>query len=157
MTDLHRDDGTTIHSFTDRFLVRCPDCSRRAEVRRVSPEQTPNPWQARFCCTNCATVKNKQLSGWSDNVPFDWIFKYPLWLQTECCGETLWAYNLKHLDFLESYVSAKHRVGLTPTDAQKLGYQNSTLASRLPSWMITAKNRQAVLKAIRKLKAECAT
>ena len=157
MTDRHIDDGTSIHDFTDLFLVQCPKCSECAEVRRVSSERTPRPWQAKFCCAECATVQTGQLFGWSENLPVDWIFRYPLWLQADCCGQTLWAYNLEHLNFLESYIGAKHRVGLSPSDAQEIGYRNSTLASRLPTWMIAAKNRDAVLKTIRKLKVRCAT
>ena len=152
MTDRHIDDGTSIHDFTDLFLVQCPKCCERAEVRRVSAERTPRPWQARFCCVNCVTVRSSQLSGWSENLPVDWIFHYPLWLQTDCCGQTLWAYNLDHLNFLESYIAAKLRVGLTASDANEIGYRNSTLASRLPAWMIQAKNRDEVLKGIEKLK-----
>ena len=42
--------------------------------------------------------------------PVDWYFHLPLWLQAPCCGETLWAYNAAHLDFLfENYVRATLR------------------------------------------------
>ncbi len=154
MTDRHIDDGTSIHDFTDLFLVKCPKCLERAEVRRVSAERTLRPWQARFCCVNCAIVQSSQLSGWSENLPVDWIFHYPLWLQTDCCGQTLWAYNFDHLSFLESYIAAKLRIGIIASDSKEVSYRNSTLASRLPRWMIQAKNRDEVLKCIDKLKSQ---
>ncbi len=75
---------------------------------------------------------------------FDWYFQEPLWLQTECCGETLWAYNEKHLEFIENYVAAKLRA--------RIPNQNRSLASRLPKWIKSAKNRDEILKAIGKLK-----
>jgi hypothetical protein len=28
------------------------------------------------------------------------------WLRTPCCGNVLWAYDLRHLDLLEEYVGA---------------------------------------------------
>ncbi|MGI5171658.1 hypothetical protein ACQEU3_45665 [Spirillospora sp. CA-253888] len=37
----------------------------------------------------------------------------PLWLQRSCCGHVLWAYNVRHLDLLESYAAAKLREGRT--------------------------------------------
>lgn len=76
----------------------------------------------------------------------DWYFRLPLWLQIECCGETLWAYNEKHLEFIERYVAAKLRVRTPNT--------NKSLASRLPQWIKSAKNRNEVLRACEKLKAK---
>jgi hypothetical protein len=96
------------------------------------------------------------LSGWSDNEPQDWYFQLPLWLQTPCCGHVLWAFNLEHLSFLESYIEADHRTGLSDEEAKRLGIRNATLASRLPEWIIVAKHRTEVLKCIRKLRTETA-
>ena len=154
MNTRHTDDGTTIHDFTNRFLVRCPECQSRATVVRDKRDLDVHPWRARFCCTECVTTKDGKLGGWSDREPVDWVFGYDLWLQMPCCGHTLWAYNQSHLRFLESYVSADHRIGLSPENAQLMGVRNSTLASSLPSWMISRKNRESVLRPIRKLMAE---
>ena len=75
---------------------------------------------------------------------FDWYFRFPLWLEISCCGETLWAYNEKHLEFIEKYVAAKLR--------ERVPNINKSLASRLPDWIKRAKNRDEILKAIGKLK-----
>ena len=154
MNKRHADDGTTIHDFTGRFLVKCPRCDSCASVVRDDEDVSTFPWHARFCCVNCALTKDGKLGGWSNREPVDWVFGYDLWLQLPCCGNTLWAYNYRHLDFLESYVSADHRTGLSSNDAKRLGIRNSTLASSLPNWIIVSKNRESVLKAINKLKAK---
>src|SRR5260370_39279346 len=72
--------------------------------------------------------------------PTDWYFQLPLWLQTPCAGEILWAFNSAHLSFLESYVPAR--------DRRRLPNVNRSAASRLPMWIKSAKNREAVLHAI---------
>ena len=154
MKTRHHDDGTSIHDFTNRFIVRCPKCDACAEVTRIANARGEHPWQARFSCPNCGSVRTGILGGWSDREPVDWVFGFPLWLQTSCCGKTLWAYNFAHLAFIESYVSADHRIGITDADAERLGIRNSTLASTLPAWMISAKNRKHVLHSIQKLRAK---
>jgi hypothetical protein len=77
---------------------------------------------------------------------FDWYFGLPLWLQISCCRETLWAYNYKHLEFIENYVSANLR--------ERTPNLNKSVASRLPKWIKSAKNRDEILKAIKKLKSK---
>ncbi len=69
-----------------------------------------------------------------------------LLLQTSCVGETLWAYNSRHLDFLTGYVAATIR--------ERSANTNSTMASRLPKLLKVAQNRRAVLQAIEALRVE---
>lgn len=94
-----------------------------------------------------------------DNLGFDWYadpmrdsyFEFPLWLQAPCCGHNLWAYNLRHLNLIEAYIGA----GLREQEKDpQWGWSNGSLANRLPEWMIVAKHREAVLKAVAKLKIE---
>jgi hypothetical protein len=77
-------------------------------------------------------------------------FGLPLWLQTPCCGDTLWAYNLAHLEFLDSLVGAELR-GRGALGGRS-GWRNGSLASRLPRWLKAAKNRDEVLRGIAKLR-----
>jgi hypothetical protein len=65
----------------------------------------------------------------------------------------LWAYNERHLSFLDEYVRAENR-RRTPTVAG--GPRNALLESRLPRWMKLARNREAVLTAIAKLRTSLA-
>jgi hypothetical protein len=115
----------------------------------------------KLTCAHCGYAKERRLpdlkkrlspSLANNNEPHDWYFNLSLWLQTPCCGDVLWAFNLKHLSFLESYIEADHRTGLSDEEAKRLGIRNATLASRLPEWMIVAKHRTEVLKCIDKLR-----
>jgi hypothetical protein len=122
-----RDAGETIYEFVDNVLVECPRCKRCTKMTWVSNKLTP-----KFVCEKCGLVGGLEC----DDVS--------LWLKTNCCGNTLWAYNKEHLDFLESYVSASIR--------EQVPNINKSLASRLPTWIKSAKNRETVLKCINKLR-----
>jgi hypothetical protein len=78
----------------------------------------------------------------------------PLWLVTPCANDVLWAYNLRHLELIESYMAATLR---ERRQAATYGWPNSSLVSRLPKWVGAAKNRVQVLKAIARLKARLGT
>jgi hypothetical protein len=80
----------------------------------------------------------------------DPYFHLPLWLKASCGDEVLWAYNERHLDFIDSYVGAvnRRREPRLPT-----GPRNALLESRLPRWLKLARNRAAVLAAVAKLRA----
>ncbi|MEM0962307.1 MAG: TFIIB-type zinc ribbon-containing protein [Bacteroidota bacterium] len=83
------------------------------------------------------------------DLPTDDYFGLPLWLQTRCVGHTLWAYHQDHLDLRERHVSAKLRErSRTPGR----GWCNASMASRLPTWMTSASNRDAVLRGLRTLR-----
>jgi len=142
------DRGDLIYELGDEFLVVCPKCSGKAKVFpvEISSEKINNKLFAphRFVCVICAHRKDWKAGQISIGGNFDWYFRLPLWLQISCCGEILWAYNLRHLEILEKYVSAKLR------ERTKKG-RNSFL-SKLPDWIKSAKNRREVLKAIGKLK-----
>jgi hypothetical protein len=150
-------------SFGHEFLVLCPSCSKRA---KVLPIENIEPYaiyaKRRFICTNCGAFKemsspvNTYRNGvkisygptWKEGHitiggPFDCYFGLPLFLQIPCCGHTLWAYNLEHLNYIEDYVKA---------DLRDPHPYYLSVESRLPSWIKTAKNRQTVLKSIEKLK-----
>jgi hypothetical protein len=150
MTHRFHDSGQSIDDFEYEFLVRCPRCRKRA---RVTPMFAPQPevpayeyWHAprRCVCPHCGYIQewhnttNLEVGG-----AFDWYFHLPLWLQTPCCGHILWAYNARHLAFLEACVRAPLRERLTTS--------NRTLASRLPAWMKSGQNREDVLAGIARL------
>jgi hypothetical protein len=79
----------------------------------------------------------------------DPYFHLPLWLRGQCGSELLWAYNERHLTFIEEYVRAENR-RRAPTLPG--GPRNALLESRLPRWMKLARNRGAVLAAIARLR-----
>lgn len=152
---------TAIYSFAKNILVVCPNCEGKALVRADSLDApTPDISAAKLVCTACGfnkTLENipkrkddKQKRGkvLVFGAPLDPFFHLPVWLQTEFSGEVLWAYNLEHLDFLAAHVGAKLR--------ERNGFQFNvrSIGARLPRWMTAADNREAVLKAIAKLRAK---
>jgi hypothetical protein len=74
----------------------------------------------------------------------DPVFGLPLWLRTECRGHLLWAYNARHLAFLERWIGATLR--------RREPNRNGSLASRLPGWMTRGQSRDDVLDCVRRLR-----
>ncbi|MEZ4775383.1 MAG: TFIIB-type zinc ribbon-containing protein [Bacteroidia bacterium] len=148
-----------IYEFVKDILVVCPNCEGKALVKTGDfhlPKYEVN--EVKVVCADCSfnkTMKNvvkrrdeKQKRG---NIlifgaPIDPFFHLPVWLSTEFSGETLWAYNLEHLDFLAAHVGAKLR------ERNGFRFNVKSVGARLPRWMTAAKNRDAVLKAIEKLR-----
>lgn len=139
-----------IYDFGEEFLVVCPRCAAMAKVVRdeIGSDKLSKILSAprRLVCLQCVYRDFWNGGEIGIGASVDWYFRLPLWLQTECVGETLWAYNEKHLEFIENYVAAKLRTRTPNT--------NKSLASRLPQWIKSAKNRGEVLKACEKLKAK---
>lgn len=150
-----------LESFGYEFFVSCPNCNSKAKVTSLG-EYSPyiTRIKKRFLCSHCGMTKEfvpkhncfnqskiSYGSNWNDGYiniggEFDWYFGYPLYLQIACCGHTLWAYNLEHLEYIKNYVEAELREN---------GTYYLSVESRLPYWIKSAKNRNAVLKAIAKL------
>jgi predicted RNA-binding Zn-ribbon protein involved in translation (DUF1610 family) len=152
---------TLLYQFAKDILVVCPQCSEQAIVRTGDFEALKkSQYDIKVVCTSCGYNKTlekvsprkepKQKRG---NVlifgaPIDPFFHLPVWLQADFSGQTLWAYNHEHLEFLAEHVGAKLRERNTsPRMSRSIG-------ARLPRWMTTAGNREAVLKAIEKLKGK---
>ncbi|HEX8846082.1 MAG TPA: hypothetical protein VF791_15635 [Pyrinomonadaceae bacterium] len=136
-----------LSGFGDEFLVVCPRCSLCAKVTIAVRRQDASPdWRSprKVVCPNCAyhQIWEGDSISYGDNR--DWYFRLPLWLQVPCRGEILWAYNEEHLNFLEDYVGSFLR--------ERHPNKNGTLASRLPTWIKDAKNREEILKCIGRLR-----
>jgi hypothetical protein len=143
------DSGEYLSGFTDEFLVTCPRCGGCAKVALdIGRGDASEGWRAprKVVCPACSYYKVWDGDAIVTGEGVDWYFRLPLWLQVPCCGEVLWAYNEYHLSFLEDYVGSSLR--------ERHPNQNRALASRLPSWIKEAKNREAVLKCIHRLKAK---
>lgn len=160
-TDAHdrfRDYGHGLVAYSDLIYVVCPACTGLATVverpglpdRRYESDLFFRP--RRLSCNQCAAsseweperrgagVTGARFAGLID--PF---FKLPLWLQAPCRGHVLWAYNLRHLDVLERYVSARLR-------ERRPGGCEQSMCDRLPVWIKAAGNREAVLSGIGQLR-----
>lgn len=146
------------------ILVVCPSCKEKAIV--TSPNgvsfRNMNESEIKMICTKCGY--NKKLEEKKEDIlsksgskiitgrvfliggKVDPYFYQPLWLTANCEGNTLYAYNYKYLEFLETHISAKLR------ERNTVNMANKSLGSRLPKWMTSTKNRETVLKAIKNLK-----
>ncbi len=144
------ENGEMIYDFGNEFLVVCPKCKARAKVVPIPVGSKKNNAQLTapryLICLTCVHRDTWQGGIIAIGASFDWYFQLPLWLQISCCGKTLWAYNETHLDFLENYVKAKLR--------ERTPNTNKSLASRLPNWIKSAKNRDEILKCIKRLRTK---
>lgn len=140
-----RDDDTQPRYDGSPTLVECPRCRSRAEV--VWGDRMTSP--PRVVCSRCSYAEARARSVESRNgAPVEQLTGLPLWLQTPCAGQVLWAWNAWHLDFIERYVSAGLR--------ERTPNINTSLASSLPRWIKSATNRDEVLKGVRRLRERLA-
>jgi hypothetical protein len=150
---------TNLYAFAKEVLVVCPQCDAKALVRAEGFDSpAPEIREAKVTCAACGFNKTlENLSKKADSKqkrgnilifgsPVDPFFHLPVWLQADFSGEVLWAYNLEHLDFLAAHVGAKLR------ERNGFRFQVRSIGARLPRWMTSAANREAVLRAIEKLK-----
>jgi len=153
-----REHGERRLDFIDEVLVECPRCQECAVHRPVGPvEDRPGAMifaPRRLVCSSCGYTKDwaeRSLVGLSSTEPFDDYFALPIWLQERCGGEVIWAYNERHLSFLESYLGARLRERSADPEH---GWSNRSMASRLPAWMKKASARDDVVRALSKMRAK---
>jgi hypothetical protein len=150
-----RDEQVTHYSFlsaADEVLVRCPRCDRRAVlVARPGQEAATFRVARRVVCAGCGYTTDEPAAAPQRGVVCDPFFNQALWLQAPVRGNLLWAYNIRHLDYLRSYVDATLRERPIPSPTGWI--KRMTMAAKLPRWLTSAKNRADVLRAIDKLAA----
>ena len=137
----------------DHVLVHCPRCTKRSTIDRRSGV-------LRITCLACGFINEERgqrpeetrLSRrWALNVynSGDTLFGARLWLETNCCGgHRLWALNARHLEYLAAFVRSKDRTREFPSLSG-----SRQLADKLPVWMVEAKHRDEVLRALDGLRA----
>jgi len=134
----------------DRVLVVCPACSARAVLLQPVGSAEASQGGPRVRCSSCGLARavDPFAAGEPSSAPA--CRGLPLWLTAPCCGRTLWAYNLRHVEIIEEIVAARLRE--RRRDPQ-LGWSNSSVASRLPRWVLAARHRRAALRALKRLRA----
>lgn len=142
-----------LFNFANYFLVCCPKCHGPAFIYPKLNFRDEKFWSERkLICKNCKYFKSKMPSPplilYEDR---DWFFNLPLFLTASCCNQTLYAFNIEHLNFIEAFVSSKLK---SRRQDPKWGWSNQSLFSRLPKWIKSSKNKDNILKAIRQLKAK---
>jgi hypothetical protein len=157
--DRFRDDPLLwVEHFADEVLVRCPACGECAIVLdqlgtseyHANRDDTRLVARRRLRCLACGLSKDGFPSERVFGVPVDPYFRLPVWLQADCCGKVLWAYNAEHLSLLESYVAARLR-------ERRASPGSMTMVARLPAWLKSAKHRDEILRAIRRLRSSLPT
>jgi len=126
----------------------CPNCGTQwieQAARRKSPIAAETDCFL-IPCPSCGLVTKLDLEFTKERFgsAIDPTFGLPLWLQVSCCGHTLWAFNGDHLERLRLYISAGLR--------ERTANLKWSIFSRLPGWMTSAKNRDAILKGIARLR-----
>jgi hypothetical protein len=128
-----RDKGESVYTFYDHRVMACPCCGKPVDLVIDS-----------IACWQCGYNKEFSTYGTSHFRALDTKLHLEFYLAIPCCGHTLWAANVNHLDFLEAYVGATLR--------ERMPNKNTSMASRLPEWIRDDKNRDQILKCILKLR-----
>lgn len=131
----------TIYDFYHKIYVKCPRCGARAKIDKKDKEKSDLYSPEILFCDSCGFIKEGKMLFNSEMLE--------LWLKVKCCGNTLWALNEEHLDYIENYIGAKLRERERDPN---LGWHNQNMASRFPIWMKASNNRIELLKGIQKLR-----
>lgn len=145
-TDRFTDKKYRLSDFQDEVWVVCPSCSKQAIATLNKAEK-----KARLLCTQCGNNKTySTLVAYEKGKTLEikqaahLFFDARLWFSIPFKGEIFWAYNTNHLNYLEQYIAAKIR--------EHSNRSHFTLLEKLPKFYHEAKNREALLKVIAKLK-----
>ncbi|WP_166246554.1 hypothetical protein [Paenibacillus turpanensis] len=137
---MFHDTGETVYGFFYNYdkLLECPECLHCIKLRKDS---------SILNCYNCGFQKNLRHNGlfaalWGRNDGI--VYGCKLFLRTRACGHELWAFNKEHLDYLEGYISNLNR--------HKKPNINQSVASRMPDWMKSSRNRVKLINALKKLR-----
>lgn len=125
------------------WWVRCNSCSHLA---LMSPD-----WESRVGtsrCGDCGTVSKTKFPQIEGVVIIE---KLPLWLKGRFRSHVLWALNGDHLEYLEHVLTSKLRE--RPVIGGRRSSYTTVMPYNLPSWLLSAKNREDLLRLIKKLKA----
>lgn len=136
-----QDDNLILSNFYKEVWVVCPSCAKKAMANVNFETKT-----ARLFCTLCGCNKETTtaIKNGSIEMAANHYFNAELWLKAPFKYEVFWAYNDKHLEYLERYISATIREHKDRT--------HFTLLEKLPKFYHEAKNRTGLLKIIKKLK-----
>jgi hypothetical protein len=138
--------GELLHRFRDQHLrisdfwhdvdVVCPKCASHAKAIAGTD------MSAKLTCVFCGYSKEEKLDHYYGSASRH--FNADLWFQASFKNNILWAYSRAHLEYIEKYIGAKLR-----EHQNRLHY---TLLEKLPKFYHNAKNREALLKTISRLK-----
>ncbi len=138
-----QDENLLPSDFYQEVCVVCSSCSKKAMAKVNFETKT-----ARLLCLHCGCNKETTtaIKYGTINTAANHYFQAELWLKAPFKNDVFWAYNDKHLAYLERYISATIR-----EHKDRTGF---TLLEKLPKFYHEAKNRESLLKIITKLKSK---
>jgi predicted RNA-binding Zn-ribbon protein involved in translation (DUF1610 family) len=141
-----QDQHHRLSDFEKEVWVVCPNCAKQT-IAQLQEEIK----EARLNCKHCGYIKQKSTLVHYQEGKFAELkqaahayFEVELWLKAPFKKDMFWAYNPAHLAYLEQCISAKLREHKDRT--------HFTLLEKLPKFYHDAKNREVLLKIIKKLK-----
>ncbi|MCB0540864.1 MAG: hypothetical protein KDE33_25340 [Bacteroidetes bacterium] len=133
--------------YVQGFINRaCGNCGS-AIFHSTQPTQEPYE-TSEITCDTCKATREYEIQWYRyrNDKPTDPYFGFDLWLQTTIKDNILWLYNIDHLDYLKEYVGAKLR--------EDDGRHKYSMITNLPQWVKLSKNRDVIIKKLKKLKSE---
>lgn len=133
-------DMLTIEAFTP-WQIRCKKCS---ELAYLMPQWTEMRGDCR--CGACGATYSVALS--RDHARR--FVELPLWLKANFRKHVFWALNVDHLGQLERVIRSTLRE--RPVINRRRMPFTTRMPFNLPSWMLSAKNREDLLQLIKRLR-----
>ncbi|MES2479859.1 MAG: hypothetical protein V4561_12290 [Bacteroidota bacterium] len=133
------DDNISPNHFFNDVLIECPGCKKQAIVTINYTDKI-----ARLFCTQCGYIKETSPIEGNDHYLNRIFENVNLWLEHSFRNNVFYAFNYKHLEYLERYIGASLR-----EHRDRTGF---TLVEKLPKFYHTSKNREALLKIIETLR-----
>lgn len=142
--------------YTGYQSLGCPKCGGLSPRRKFTsaPGKSPPEMKAIKCegCGDESAYKINWTPSLSTDDTRDPFFGLPLNLVERVGSKVVWAYNKEHCQLCIEYFSADLRE--RPADVKGKNQSKKTLFSTMPAWMKSAKNRDKVVKAFKKLAAK---
>ncbi|HLK09084.1 MAG TPA: hypothetical protein VKV30_14105 [Candidatus Angelobacter sp.] len=122
------------------ILVVCEKCGKCATMLKFVFSQEARIGRFGQCsCLHCGHQ-------WMMPAGFHLFTRGPLWLKMPCHKNVLWILNRPHLEFMEQFIAADLREERMPERSSR------RLSSALPRWLIASKNRDDVVRCLKKLR-----
>lgn len=123
------------------ILVICEKCGKCATLLEFHFRREPRKTLrlGRCSCLHCGHQ-------WMMPADFYFYARGPLWLRMPCHKNVLWILNRPHLDFMEQFIGADLREERMPERSSR------RLSSALPRWILSGKNRDDVIRCLKKLR-----
>lgn len=144
---LRKETNEKWYGYCQGFVDRsCGFCGNRIN-HTTKPTKTPYD-SVSVKCDSCNKEEDYAIKWYryKENKPIDPYFGMELWLQTNIKDNILWVYNLDHLKYLKAYIESKLR-----QDDSRHKY---SMITNLPQWIKSAKNRDLIVKKLKRLEKE---